>query len=571
VVADSRLPGAPAGAERPGAAVRPDPPRAWTFLLLALLSLPLYFLALGAHGLSDPDEPYYAVPALEMLRAGSWQVPLFHGRPWFDKPILFYWIVLACYRALGVSETAVRLGSALAAVGGLVTVYLLGLRSGLGERGARAAAVVLGTAVEYVLLARAAVTDMTLLLALALGMLAAAHCLQSGSALAAGLAGAAFGLATLTKGPVGVLVPGLALGSYSLLARSRDLLRPRLLAAGAAGLLLSAGPWYLYMSLRYPDLLGRTFLGEGNLGRFLNPEHQSFPLYYLVVLVLGLLPWSGALPFAVLSPCRRGLAAGETGLGRRPGPLFALCWAGSVLLLFSLSASKLPTYVFPAFPPLALLIAGYLEAACEAGRPPLAAASLGLALALSAGAGLPLLLARRGMGGAVVPAAAAGLVLSLGSGLAFIALRRRSLTGTLWAYGGAAGAAFLVLLLGAAPPLEAFDSTRPLIDRLRGLGMDAEVAGAYHVWDVSLDFYLRRDLPVVTDRADLIRRVGSAPDRVWIVRTRDLGVLAGDPVLSSNPVALGPRRSAVRLGLAPPGGAPSRGHAAPSDPPGRPA
>ena len=81
------------------------------------------------------------------------------------------------------------------------------------------------------------------------------------------------------------------------------------------------------------------------------------------------------------------------------------------------------------------------------------------------------------------------------------------------------------------------------------------------MWDVSLDFYLRRDLPVVTDREDLLRRVGSDPGRIWIVRTRDLGVLAGDPALRSDQVVLGPRRSAVRLGSGP-------GLPAPPIPPG---
>jgi len=74
---------------------------AGSVLLLLALSLPLYLVHLGQTGLSDPDEPYYAVPAHEMMDTGTYAVPLFHGRPWFDKPILFYWIVLAGFLLFG--------------------------------------------------------------------------------------------------------------------------------------------------------------------------------------------------------------------------------------------------------------------------------------------------------------------------------------------------------------------------------------------------------------------------------------------------------------------------------------
>src|SRR5215471_18613274 len=93
------------------------------FALLAL-SIPLFFFQLGAPALLDPDEPYYAVPALEMLKSHSWAVPIFRGAPWFDKPVLFYWVVLAGYKLFGVTEFAVRIGSALAALGGALALAL---------------------------------------------------------------------------------------------------------------------------------------------------------------------------------------------------------------------------------------------------------------------------------------------------------------------------------------------------------------------------------------------------------------------------------------------------------------
>src|SRR2546422_524644 len=128
-------------------------------LILLVLALPLYLFGLGRPVLSAPDEPYYALTAKEMLQNGDYTVPLFHGHPWFDKPILFYWIVLAGYRLLGVSEAGARIGSVLAAVCGIVAVFVLGRAHVRSRLAAFGAAIILATSLEYVVLARAAVTD----------------------------------------------------------------------------------------------------------------------------------------------------------------------------------------------------------------------------------------------------------------------------------------------------------------------------------------------------------------------------------------------------------------------------
>src|SRR5262245_45122584 len=95
---------------------------------LIVLGAPLFFVGMGRVALIDPDEPYYAVPALEMLHAGSWRVALLHGQPWFDKPILFYWIVLGGFRVLGTTELAARIGSGLAALAGVLAMFFFARR-----------------------------------------------------------------------------------------------------------------------------------------------------------------------------------------------------------------------------------------------------------------------------------------------------------------------------------------------------------------------------------------------------------------------------------------------------------
>jgi len=532
-------------------------------LFLTLVSVPLFFVALGGHGLSDPDEPYYAVPALEMLRGGTWLTTTLRGQPWFDKPILFYWIVLSAYRLFGVSEMAARLGSACAALAGLFAVRAVGRRIGFDERTSFAASLILATSLEYAFVARAAVTDMTLTLTLLLAMLAGASYLSSGSRLAASLFGASLGLAALTKGPVGLILPVVALGGYALLARRSEILKPGALAACAAGLLLTAGPWYGFMASRHRDLLIQTFIGEGNFGRFLHPEHPSSPFYYLLTLAAGLLPWSGALPFALVGPARPSSWRAETGAGRPAGPLYALCWFAAPILVFSLSASKLPTYILPAFPAAALLLGRYWSsrlgepAPHAAGRLPfrpghLAPLAVTFMVVMAGGIAVIGALRDRGVDQAVTGSLLVIALFLAGLALAAPAVRRGSLFGLLAAHAGVAVLGFLTLVLWAGPRLEPYDSIRPLVRRLESLGSDQQITGAYHVWDLSPDFYLGRTLEVITERPLLLRRVAASPGGVWIVRTRDLAALASDPDLTSATLYQGPRRCALRLAPAVP-------------------
>ncbi|HZI92845.1 MAG TPA: glycosyltransferase family 39 protein [Patescibacteria group bacterium] len=533
--------------------------------IIIALAAPLFFLGLGDRALSDPDEPYYAVPALEMLHTGSWQVPVFRGQPWFDKPILFYWMVLAAYKCFGVSEGAARLGSALAGLCGLLAVFQLGRRLGFTTRGALAASLMLATSLGYALAARAAITDMTLTLMVTAGMLATAGYLSHGGLGACLLAGAAFGLATLTKGPVGLLIPGVALCAYAVAVRRKELIRPAALAAGAVGCLLTAAPWYVYMALAHRGLLLDTFIGQGNLGRFLQPEHTTFHLYYLVVLAVGLLPWSGALPAALVRASMTITIAGAARAAERdrqrhlpPGPdqLLLVCWFGAVLLIFSIAASKLPTYVLPAFPPAALMIAAFWDRELAPGRhgPPArsagAANGIGLIICLLSAAGVVYVTRTHGWDLVTSIGGAACAALLAGSILAAIATRSGSMKWFLIVQCGASAVAMILLLGVAMPRLEPYDSTRPLVRDLESRGLSGEVIATYKVADVSLDYYLGRSLSSAKRMKEVRDLVAQQPGRIWVVRTEDLDAIHSDTGVISEDVHRGPHRSAVRLSLA---------------------
>jgi len=518
--------------------------------LLIALAVPLFFVKLGGAGLVDPDEPYYAVPALEMLKAKTWAVPLFRGQPWFDKPVLFYWMILAAFKTFGVSEWAARIGSALAGLGGALAVATLA-PARFRRSGAHVlAAVVLATSLEYALLSRTAVTDMTLTFFLTLGFLAAARHLETGGVGVAFAAGCAFGLATLTKGPVGVIVPFLALAGYGVATGRSGMLALRPLAAGATGFAATAAPWYLYMLLAHRDLVLNEFLGKENLGRFLSPEHHQVPLYYVWVLAAGMMPWSAALP-AALARALRDWRGGADRTGSPPGTAFALCWFTAVVGVFAISASKLSTYILPAFPAAAFLIADYWQDAFarprqEARAGPLTVAWLSAAVSV-AGAGAMVVLARHGRvpdAGAAVAVLAAIVIGAAVAAVAAVRFRRIDLFAAVQA---ALTMAIVLVVVSAWPAIEPSKSTKTLVAKLEADGLDGQLAGAYRVRDVSLDFYLGRAVAYENDPKELLARVTRDPDRLWVVPAGDSSLIDLRGPFVVMPVMTVSRRSVVRL------------------------
>jgi len=335
----------------------PSAPR-WEWLYVAGLALAgaaLFCWRLGAAGLMDPDEGRYAEIAREILVSKNWLLPHLNFVPYLEKPPLMYWLTALSFGGLGYTEWAARLPSALGAVVGVFLAYGLG-RALWGAAAAWAGALVLATSAGYLAMGRLLTLDMVfslfLNLALGLGYLALSRERQ-------GLwlwAYAALALAVLTKGPAALVLAGLIWGSWTLITRRplRSLVQPRSWLLGAA----LALPWFLYVQWRFPDFF-RYFILEHHLGRFLGAEMHPQPLYYYLPLLLGLLlPWSWLLPWALAR--RRALSD--------PARLFLLLWAGVVLVFFSLSRGKLPSYILPALLPLALLLGEALTGPPGLGR-----------------------------------------------------------------------------------------------------------------------------------------------------------------------------------------------------------
>jgi 4-amino-4-deoxy-L-arabinose transferase-like glycosyltransferase len=352
-------------------------------IVAALVLLP----NLGGPPLWDDDEPRNAACSLAMHRTGDWVVPTFNGRLRVEKPVLVNWLHLAGFAVAGVNETGVRLASALLTIGTcLLTLHIsqalfrpeVGLWAGL------AMATCLWTGVS----GRAATPDAPLVFCTTLALWlfvrgariptadgtgwrnGAVH-LPVGAAVGVGVA---CGLAVLAKGPVGLMLPLVGLSGFcwwqaavdpgreggrlaqlatAFVAACRGL-RLHVVMATAAAVSL---PWYVLVTIRTGGVWLHDFLLVHNVGRFATPmegHSGSVILYYPAIVLIGMFPWSMAsalIAAHVRRTVRSGADASDT-VGMR----LALCWIAAWVVPFSLAGTKLPGYVWPAYPAIAAAV-----------------------------------------------------------------------------------------------------------------------------------------------------------------------------------------------------------------------
>ncbi len=418
-------------------------------LSLFLLSGFLEFFRLGARGLFEPDEGRYAEIPREMIALGDWITPHLNHVPYFEKPPLVYWMTAGLYRILGEIPLAARFPSALFTVLAVIATGFFGRRL-VGARAAWLGGAILATAVLPLAIGRIAILDAVLASLVTASIFAFHAALGAAEAsprrrdgwLLAGYVSVA--LATLVKGPVGVALPGLVIGLHLLLTgRLREIRHLRLISGAALTLAITA-PWFLAVSGRHPGFLEYFFVHE-TVMRYTSTVHKRSGsiVYYVPVLLAGMAPWSLLLPRALTGAWRdrRGSEGRET--------FFLLIWAAAVFLFFSFAGSKLPGYLLPAFPPLALLLGRTFVPRSETSPPEAFERPWWMALSLG-------LLGAAGLGGLVVPAhvlaavspAILGDARAIGAGmlaiagLGLVALRRGRP-----ALAAAALAAWVVLLL----------------------------------------------------------------------------------------------------------------------------
>jgi 4-amino-4-deoxy-L-arabinose transferase-like glycosyltransferase len=352
------------------ATARPNFPAriGWALLIVATLYV-CYFSHLGAIGFVGPDEPRYAWIARDMAETGDWITPRLYGKPWFEKPPLFYWGAAICFKLFGVSETAARLPSAISALLATLALAWLAWRLYGGET-ARWMLLLLPTTVGMIGFSHAAATDMPFCGMLTIAMVCAGVVLRLSPSKAGGtnppstnlstpwaalvLFGFFLGLAVLAKGPAGIILCGGAVFFWALFTKRWSDAFRLLHPAAIAAFCVTALPWYVLCARRNPDFF-RVFIIEHNFKRYLTPEFQHIQpfWFYIPVLLVALLPWTASsIRFVAIPDQMRKLAKRPTLSG-----LFFMFWAAFTIVFFSLSKSKLPGYVLPAVPPVGLFLA----------------------------------------------------------------------------------------------------------------------------------------------------------------------------------------------------------------------
>ncbi len=323
------------------------------FLIFACLS----FGTLGLRPLYKADESRYAEIPREMVASGDWITPRLNDFKYFEKPPLQYWATAAAFELFGERDWAARLWTALTALAGVVVTFYAGRKLFSPAAGALGALVLAGAPL-YVLLGQINTLDMGLAFFLSAAVFAFA--LQRYHVFWAACA-----LAVLSKGLIGIVLPLGAVGLYILLKRDWPLMARMKLISGPLLFLAIAAPWFIAVSMRNGEFAHFFFIQE-HLQRFTTKMHGRYQpaWYFLPILAFGMAPW--LLPFfsSLFSSLRNIFTSRSEKRSDGFDPaLFLALWAVLVFAFFSVSGSKLPSYILPIFPALALLIGRWIELA----------------------------------------------------------------------------------------------------------------------------------------------------------------------------------------------------------------
>nr|WP_314540187.1 glycosyltransferase family 39 protein [uncultured Massilia sp.] len=494
----------------------------WALLLGVAAAL---LAVLSVRTLVPADEGRYAEMAREMFASGDWITTRLNGIKYFEKPPLQTWMNALTFSMFGLGEWQARLWTGLCGLAGIVLTGIAGTRV-FGARTGFYAALVLGSSVFWVVGSQANSLDMSLSAAMALSLCALLVAQRDGASEAerrnwmlacwAGMA-----LAVLSKGLVGIVLPGAVLVLYSLIARDLRIWTRLHLGKGLLLFVLITAPWFVLVGLRNPEQPYFFFVHE-HFGRFLLKEHNREEpwWFFLPLLAAGSMPWLGVLA--------QSLAGAATGDGADKGParsfrprLLLLVWAVFILLFFSVSNSKLPAYILPVFPAVALLVAHRLDEGPRRGRM-LAAGSTAL-LGAAFVAGVPFMerLARRPGEAALYEAfqpwvLAAGIVLLVGGLLAML-YARQLLSDLSVLVLALAGFAATQAMMAGFEPVGRARAGLDLLPALRAAGATDPSVPVYSVglYEQSLTFYLNRTVTLVAFEDEFAFGLKQEPQR-WI-------------------------------------------------------
>lgn len=491
-------------------------------LILLSLSVLLFLFGLGWRDLWAPVEPRYAEIARIMFAKGEWIVPTLNGDLYTDKPILYFWLALIASKLFGaVNEWTVRLPAVLGGVGFVLATYLIG-KEFFTARIGFLSAVILATSMRVIWEARWAHVDMLFGFFFLLSIYFAARTfLAKGRDHEILFAYAFMGLAVLTKGLIGVVLPALTLISLMVARRDWWMIAAAKLPIGIPLFLLITTPWFFLVSQATDGKWLKDFLYIHHFQRYTaGAGHRQPFYYYLTTLPVDLLPWTLFVAPALFAywQYRR--------IWHEPVPLFFVLWFLTVFLFFSASDTKRELYLLPLLPTLALLLGNYFNDLAS-GR--IQESSLHRCLALSNFAAVSI-------AGIVLPVAAwfmrrevfwlsvpASLTLAVGGALALRFIWSRQPLRAVSAIALMMTLTLVSVALWILPYLGPFKSRRPLASAINRIVPATAPLYLYADTMNDFNFYLERDvMPVLSSPAEIEKLLGGARTSYMLIKGRDL-------------------------------------------------
>jgi 4-amino-4-deoxy-L-arabinose transferase-like glycosyltransferase len=469
-------------------------------LVFGFIAVSLYVL--GLRTLVPPDEGRYAEMAREMFASGDWITTRLNGIKYFEKPPLQTWMTALSFTLFGLGEWQARLWAGLCGILGVGLAGLAGLRL-YGQRVGAYAALVLGSCFYWIACSQINSLDMGLsgmmtiaLCSLLIAQRDAATPDERRNWMLACWTGMA--LAMLSKGLIGMVLPGGVLVLYSIIARDLGIWKRLHLGKGLILFACIATPWFVLVGLRNPEQPHFFFIHE-HFDRFLLKEHHREAAWwiFLALLAAGSIPWIGVLV--------QSLAAGaKREAGRFQPRMLLLIWVVFIIAFFTKSSSKLPGYILPVFPAVALLVAHYLAVAAKRHLAVNAAILAGVGVVLLALAPFATSFSKRASEGALYLAyqpwiIGAGVAALAGGALGVFFAYRARRDHSVVALALAAFAATQLLLAGFEPIGQARAGVQ-LIPAMRAeLRPDTRIYSV-GIYEQSMTFYLERPVTLVDYR-----------------------------------------------------------------------
>ena len=499
--------------------------------MLLFLALCPYFIDLGGSSIWDANEAFYVETPREMMERGDYVNPRFNYEPRINKPVLSYWIVAGFYKAFGVSVGVQRIPIAIGGIVLIATAFFLARAASASGRSTMAAwwaAVGLAVSPRHLMFSRRIFIDIyiSMFMALTLLFFALSERYPARRRLFLVLMYVSVGLGVLTKGPVAVLLPGLAFGAYLIvqgeLRRVRDMMIPMGLLIGLAIVV----PWYaaLYQQSGWAPI--KSFIFGENLARYVEGAgvNADRPVWwYLPVVLSDSFPWSLFLfPAAVMwLRERRGPAGADAGFRIR-----TLLWIWILVIVgfFSLSAGKQDLYIYPIVPAILALAGVVIGRATDPGAAPVPRITVVTAviggLVAAAGVGF-LTLFNTSLAVYTLAGSAAVGVIAIAGGTAamFLAVRRRE-SMALTIVATSLVAVNWIFVSRMLPSFEAYKPAPALAAILEERAAPEDLIVTYNVALPSLVYYLRRHTDVFYDHGPVLELLGSGK-RMFLLVYRD--------------------------------------------------